>query len=156
MKKISLFILVGAISLLLAGCGETQSTVQKAITGANIIGAAQDLNKDSNNAQAISSDDSANNILTIMNYQGTAEAKEKMKQAIKAGVEDGKVQAELNKEIVTDKEIGSGYLLGYTFGCKAVTGDEAKCSDDMGAKYQTIMTEELQKQFQTMASGTLQ
>ena len=71
-----------------------------------------------------------------------------MKSAIKQGIEDGKKQGDLSRETVTNPELGAGYLLGYTFGCKAATGDEAKCGTDMGVKYQTIMAEELQKQFQ--------
>ena len=142
MKKLLLILPICA--LFLAGCGDIQSTIQGVTTGANMIGAAQGLNQDVNNVAEISSDDNVNNILTIMNYQGTD--KEGMKQAIKSGIEDGKKQGELNKEVVISKELGAGYLLGYTFGCKAATGDEQKCATDMGTKYQTIMMAEIQKQ----------
>ena len=145
MKKI-IFILPLCV-LFLVGCGNQQSAVESATNSVGMINAAQELNKDLDNAKEISSDDNVNNILTIMNYQG--KDREGMKQAIKSGMEDGKKQGELNKEVVISKELGAGYLLGYTFGCKAATGDENKCNEDMGQKYQTIMMGELQKQMPT-------
>jgi len=135
------------------GC--SQANKNKVTVGdvASTYNAAQELNEDMNNPNKISSDENIENIYTIMNYRGS-ESKETVKGAIKQGIEDGKKQGELSKELILKQEIGSGYLLGYVFGCKAITGDEDKCDEDMSQKYQTIMMEELQKQMPAIAPAT--
>jgi hypothetical protein len=136
-----------ALTLILTGCGKTANNQPTVGDVANTYGAAQQISQDMNDPNKISSDENVENIYTIMNYTGK-ETKENMKAAIKQGIEDGKKQGDLSRETVITPELGAGYLLGYIFGCKAVTSDEDKCNTDMGAKYQTIITEELQKQSQ--------
>jgi hypothetical protein len=146
MKKITLLSLVLLSALLLSGCGAGKKESVNVGDVANTYMAAQDLNQDMNDPNKISSDESIENLYTIMNYMGT-ESKEVVKSAIKKGVEDGKKQADLDKDLVLKQEIGSGYMLGYVFGCKAVTGNEDKCNEDMGAKYQVILMGGLSEQF---------
>lgn len=143
MKSKLLILSLIALTLALAGCGKTDKVTVGDV--AKTYNAAQELNEDMDDPSRISSNENLENIYTIMNYRGS-ESKETVKAAIKQGIEDGKKQGELDKELILKQEIGSGYMLGYVFGCKAVTGDEDKCNTDMGAKYQAIMMEELQKQ----------
>ncbi|MFA6228095.1 MAG: hypothetical protein WC668_02810 [Patescibacteria group bacterium] len=152
MKK--LLLILPILALILAGCGRADQGKVTVGDVANTYNAAQELNQDMNDPNKISSEDNVENIYTIMNYQGN-EAKETVKTAIRAGIEDGKAQGELDKELIktsaaNNNDLGTGYMLGYVFGCKAVTGNEDKCNDDMGEKYQAIMVEEMQKQFQNM------
>ncbi|MEI6288666.1 MAG: hypothetical protein WCP18_03805 [bacterium] len=145
-----LLIILPLLTIALAGCNNNATqTVARVADTTGQVGAAQQLTQDANNINAITSDANVENILTIMNYQGAVADRESMKLAIKSGMEAGKTQGELDKNIVTNKDLGAGYLLGYTFACKAVTGDETKCGDDLGQKYQTVMMQELQKQVPT-------
>ncbi|MFA5124206.1 MAG: hypothetical protein WC473_00045 [Patescibacteria group bacterium] len=154
MKK--LLLILPILALILAGCGKADRG--KVIVGdvANTYNAAQELNQDMNDPNKISSEENVENIYTIMNYQGS-ESKEIVKTTIKEGIEAGKKQDELDKDLIrtaaaNDSGLGTGYMLGYIFGCKAVTGNEDKCNDDMGEKYQAIMVEEMQQQFQNMTA----
>lgn len=140
-----------ALTLILTGCGKTANNQLTVGDVANTYDAAKELNQDMNDPNKISSDENVENLYTIMNYQGT-ESKETVKAAIKQGLEDGKKQGELSKELILKQEIGTGYMLGYAFGCKAATGNEDKCNEDMGAKYQAILMEGLNAQFQTPAA----
>jgi hypothetical protein len=147
MKKI---ILLSTLALtfifLLSGCGAIKNENVGIGDVANTYTAAKELNRDMNDPSEVSSDESIENIYTIMNYMGP-ESKETVKVIIKQGVEDGKNQSDLNKELILKQDAGSGYMLGYVLGCKAVTGDEEKCNDDMGAKYQVILMGGLSEQF---------
>lgn len=149
MKSKILVLSLLLLALILAGCGRADKNKLTVGDVASTYNAAQELNEDMNDPNKISSDENVENIYTIMNYRGS-ESKETVKDAIKQGMEDGKKQGELNKELILKQEIGSGYMLGYVFGCQAVTGDEDKCNDDMGEKYQAIMMEGLNQQFQGM------
>jgi flagellar basal body-associated protein FliL len=143
MKKLSLLFAVIFIMVVLAGCGQTISNISKSI---DMGQAAKKVTKNSTDLNAVSSDENIESIFTIMNYRGSEEENNRMKAAIKQGAEDGKALSELNKNLVTTKDLGAGYMLGYTFGCKAATSDEAKCETELNQKYLTIMTEEMQKQ----------
>ncbi|MFA6593980.1 MAG: hypothetical protein WCT16_01855 [Candidatus Buchananbacteria bacterium] len=156
MKKTLLILPAFALILILSGCGQANQGKVTAINVANNYNAAQELNRDMNDPNKISSEDNVENIYTIMNYQGD-ESKETVKAAIRKGIEDGKDQSGLDKELIkasaaNNNGLGTGYMLGYVFGCKAVTGDEDKCNDDMSKKYQEIMMEEMQKEFQGMTA----
>ncbi len=145
-KTILLSILTLVAVSLLSGCGATKKENVTVGDVANTYTAAKELNEDMNDPNKVSSDESIENIYTIMNYMGP-ESKEAVKAVIKQGVEDGKSQSDLNKELILKQEIGSGYMLGYVFGCKAVTGDEDMCNDEMSAKYQVILMGGLSEQF---------
>ncbi len=133
--------------IVLSGCGSKKENKVGVGDVANTYGAAQELHDDLNNADKIDSESNVENIYTIMNYQGS-ESKEAIKDAIRSGLGDGKNQGELNKELILKQEYGTAYMLGYSFGCQAVTKDEKKCNDDMGEKYQVILMEGLNKEFQ--------
>lgn len=151
MKKtllLTISLLVAVI--VLSGCGSKKENNLAVGDVANTYGAAQELNNDLNNADKIDSESNVENIYTIMNYQGS-EPKEALKDAIRSGLADGKNQGELNKELVLKQEYGTAYMLGYSFGCQAVTKDEKKCNDEMGEKYQVILMEGLNKEFQIPA-----
>ncbi|MFA5022194.1 MAG: hypothetical protein WC508_03895 [Patescibacteria group bacterium] len=146
-KTLALLSLVSLV-FILAGCGSKPKTNPNFV---DAYQAAQEINKDSNNAQAVDSERNVNNIITMMNFNGNESDMAQLKVAVKQGIEDGKNQGELNKTIITasakdGNNLGTGYMLGYTFGCKAVTGDEEKCSSNMGQQYQKILLEEMQKQ----------
>lgn len=147
MKSKFLIILLVALTLAVSGCGKTNK--DKATIGdvAKTYGAAQELSQDMDDFRKISSEENIENIYTIMNYVGN-ESKSNVKEAIRQGMEAGKNQRDLDKEIVVNPDLGTGYMLGYVFGCRAVTGDEDRCNEEMGNKYQAIMMEELQQQFQ--------
>ncbi|MFA5020780.1 MAG: hypothetical protein WC517_01820 [Patescibacteria group bacterium] len=145
MKK--LFLILPAVALLLAGCGNQPKSNPNILDARN---AAINVTEDSANIRTVDSEENINNIITLMNYSGNETDRAILHDAIKKGINDGKTQSELDKGLITDSasvenNAGPGYLLGYTFGCKAATGDEDKCSNDMGAKYQVIMMEEFQK-----------
>jgi maltose-binding protein MalE len=147
MKKVILLSVVALVSIsLLSGCGTTKKEAVGIGDIANTYTAANELNQVMDDPNKVSSDESIDNLYTIMNYTG-AESKESVKAVIKQGVEDGKKQSDLNKELILKQEIGAGYMLGYVFGCKAVTGNEKKCNDDMGEKYQEILMSGLSEQF---------
>ena len=150
-KKLLSFLVLAVLTLTLAGCG---SQPKAKPNFGDAYKAANEISKDSNSAEAVDSERNINNIITMMNYSGNETDMASLKEAIRKGITDGKVQGELNKPLITEaakagNNLGTGYMLGYTFGCKAVTGDEQKCSTGMGQKYQQIMMEELQKQIPT-------
>ena len=151
MKSKLLIISVVALTLVLSGCGNTNKNEVSLGDVADTYNAAQELNDDMDNPNKISSDESIENLYTIMNYNGS-ESKEAMKTAISQGVDDGKNQGELDEEIILKQDLSTAYMVGYIFGCKAVTGDEDMCNDDMGEKYQVIMMKEIQKQFPSMTT----
>ena len=113
--------------------------------------AAIEIGQDSNDAQTVDSERNINNIITMMNYQGDESDKTKLKETIKIGINDGKNQGEMDRMIISSSitagdNLGTGYLLGYTFGCKAVTDNEDECGDNINQQYQQIIMEEIRKQ----------
>jgi len=149
MKTKLVILSLAVLALVLSGCtlfNKNKTGVGDVVSDYN---AAQELGEDMSDPNKISSEENIENLYNIMNYQGT-QSKEEMKSAIRQGMDDGKNQGELNKDIITSQDLGAGYMIGYVFGCNAVTGDEDQCNTDMGTKYQTIMMEELQKQMPTM------
>jgi hypothetical protein len=145
--------LLAILALTLAGCGSQPKTNPNL---GDAVKAAQQIGQDVNNADAVDSERNINNIVTLMNYEGNETDMALLKDAIRKGVQDGKNQNEVDKGIIKTSaqngdNLGTGYTLGYTFGCKAATGDEKKCSDQVGQKFQEVMMEELQKQMPTPA-----
>lgn len=150
MKSKMLFVSLLILPLVIAGCGtKLEQKDSNLMDAANIYDAAQDLSDNINNPKAISSEESINNLYILMNYQG-AESEVAMKSAISRGIDDGKGLGDLNEELVLQQDLGGAYMIGYVFGCQSIIGDEDKCNDDMGDKYQIIMMKELQNQFPDM------
>lgn len=142
MKKLIIPVLLVTMAIVLSGCGKKGGIIDTA----NQYQAAKEVGQAMNDLKAISSDENVENIFTLMNYSGTQAEKDKMRAAIKQGIDDGGKQGDLDKDLVTTQTIGAGYLLGYTFGCSAATNDEDKCSEAIGQKYQEIMAEQFQMQ----------
>lgn len=149
MKKIFIISLICFVAVILAGCGAQKSS-NSPITAIDQVATANSIAQDSQNANTVDSEANINNIVKMMNYQGTdPQDNQKLKDAIKKGMSDGKIQSEMDKKLITDSAknsdvFGTGYMLGYTFACNAVTKDEKKCSDDIGQKYQVILMEAFQ------------
>ena len=164
MRKSILFLSILALTVLaLTGCGNQGSGlgVGNVVKTVDLAQTAQSIAQDSLDKNTVSSDENVNNIIKMMNYQGLSpEDNQKMKEAIKKGMEDGKTQSDMDKSLITDSaknsnSLGTGYMLGYTFGCKAATGNETQCDKDIGKKYQEIFLEAFQNMASSSGSQTL-
>ena len=153
MKKNILYLPVLAlVVVVLSGCGNQGggASIKSAVKTVDVAQTANSVAQDSLDKDKVSSDENINNIVKMMNYQGlNPDDNQKMKEAVKKGVEDGKSQADLDKDLINNSakvsnSFGTGYVLGYTFGCKAATGNETQCQKDIGQKYQEIILEAIQ------------
>ncbi|MFA6919268.1 MAG: hypothetical protein WC244_04165 [Patescibacteria group bacterium] len=155
MKKLLIVSSVVLVAIILAGCGAQKSN-NNPITAIDQVATANSIAQDSQNANTVDSESNINNIVKMMNYQGTdPQDNQKLKDAIKKGMSDGKIQSEMDKVLITNSAkggniYGTGYMLGYTFGCNAVTKNETKCSDDISKKYQEILVESFQNMTSTV------
>jgi len=152
-KKLIVILAFSTLTLVLAGCGNKPKANPNF---GDAYQAAKQIGQDVENIDAVDSERNINNIVTLMNYEGNETDMALLKEAIKKGIDDGKNQNEVDKDIIKNSaqkgdNLGTGYTLGYTFGCKAATGDEQKCSSKVGQKFQEVMMEELQKQMPTPA-----
>jgi len=152
-KKTFSFLFLALLVFGLAGCGNQPKANPNL---GDAYKAAAEIGQDINSADAVDSERNINNIITMMNYSGNETDIAKLKEVIKQGIAVGKVQGQIDKAVITTSakdgnNLGTGYMLGYTFGCKAATSDEQKCSKDIGQKYQEIILEEWQKQMPSTA-----
>ncbi len=158
MKKLLIVSLVAVVAIILAGCGAPKPS-NNPVAVVDQVATANSIAQDSQNANTVDSEANINNIVKMMNYQGTNPAdNQELKDAIKKGMGDGKAQSEMDKALITNSAknsnvFGTGYMLGYTFGCNAVTKNETKCSDDIGKKYQAILMEAFQNQINSSSSS---
>ncbi|MFA5029504.1 MAG: hypothetical protein WC518_01985 [Patescibacteria group bacterium] len=145
MKKL-FFLLLPAAVLVLAGCGSQQPNANTIGGVLDLSKSAQEIQKDSASQSAVTSEDNVDNIYKFYNLNNQVKDEAAAKDAISQGLADGKNQTELNKTLARDKDFGSAYLLGYTFGCKATGKAETDCQNEMGQKLSEIMVEDLQNQ----------
>ena len=155
MKKIIFtFFLVG-LTLILSGCVKT---VSNAVKTADMVGTANSITQDSQNAKTVDSEENINNVIKMMNYEGLKpEDNQKIHDVIKKGMADGKTSADMDRNIINDStkngdNFGTGYMLGYQFGCQAIK-DTATCQKESGEKYQQIFLEAMQKIGNAAKSG---
>ncbi|MFA5047670.1 MAG: hypothetical protein WC516_01370 [Patescibacteria group bacterium] len=156
MKKNILFAGVLALGVVaLAGCGSPK-TANNPIGFIDQTQTARSIAQNSQNVATVDSDQNINDIIKMMNYQGlNPEDNQKMHDAIKKGMQDGKAQGDMDKDLIKSSaknsdSFGTGYMLGYTFACEAATGNKDQCNKDIGQKYQEVLLEE----FQNMASSS--
>lgn len=153
MKKVLILSSVFIVVILLSGCGNSSKVNPNTVGGFyDLSQSAQEIEKDSANKNAVASEDNVDNIYKFYAINNQVKDEAASKDAIGKGLEDGKNKADLNKSLARDTQLGTAYLLGYTFGCKANGKDETACQNEMGQKLSEIMMED----FQNMASSTPQ
>jgi len=154
MKKILILSSIAVVAIVLAGCGNQSKVNPNSIGGMyDLSKSAQEIQKDSSNKGAVTSEDNVDNIYKFYNLSNVVKDETIVKDAISKGLKDGENKAELNEELVKNEELGSAYLLGYTFGCKANGKDETTCQNEMGAKISAIMMEGFQSQINSSSSS---